>query len=160
MFKRIESQLKIQGKTKVWFAGILDESTQNINNWKKRGVPAAKVKKISQVLGVSREYLESGKHLEQQVTTTAAEYIVDITSKQINYTVFVDVKDQKVAILLRQHLQSKNDLNFLHCSSWSYDDPFVAVDIWQEEQAATHRVLLRQDCIVGITGYQSAAYFD
>ena len=155
MFKRIESQLRIQGKTKVWFADVLDESTQNINNWKKRGVPAAKVKRISEVLCVSREYLESGEGTEQRVATPSADYVVKVDPNKIrpSYNVFVDLKDEKVAKLLQPHLKSNGDLNYLDCAAWNYSDPFVAVDIWQGKGKPVFRVFLRHDCIVGITDH-------
>jgi len=154
MFRRIESQLVARQKTKVWFSAALEESTQNINNWKKRGVPAAKVKRIAEVLGVSREYLESGERIVEGVASPKADYSVSSNRKnQINYKIFIDISDKKVAKLLRNHLETVDDMDCLYCMDWSYVDPFIAVDIWLGEEVSSMRVLLRQDCIVGITDY-------
>lgn len=151
MFKLIEAQLKVQGKTKVWFADALNESTQNINNWKKRGVPASKVKRISEVLGVSRDYLEDEQTKVQRVASTGAEYALSSAGKRANYQVFVDIQDQKLALLLKPYLKVVDGLTYLSCAEWSYSDPFVAVDICQESEVAPLRMFLRHDCIVGIS---------
>jgi len=58
MFTRIEVELSDQGKSKKWLADVLGESTQQLNHWRRRGVPAIKVKAIADALGVTRLYLE------------------------------------------------------------------------------------------------------
>ena len=57
-FKIIQSELDHKGKSKAWLADLLGESTQNINNWKKRAVPAAKLRQIAEALDVTTDYLE------------------------------------------------------------------------------------------------------
>lgn len=155
MFNRIETELKFQGKTKVWLADILDESTQNINNWKKRGVPAAKVKAIANALQVSRAYLEGEEHQDKQIVATPqADYKVEKNgSNSIKYVVFINTENIEVEKLLHEHLKNKGELNYVYVTNWKYADPFIELDLWLGSKQATKRLYLLLNCIVGITEY-------
>ncbi|MEM7359420.1 MAG: hypothetical protein AAF431_09995 [Pseudomonadota bacterium] len=154
MFKLIEQELQEQGKTKVWFANQLNESTQNINNWKVRGVPPAKVKGIADVLGVSREYLEGDSPIRfQAVASTRGDYRVESvhSADKHNYDVHITPGEQSIESLLGDHLQVINDLNFVRCSAWKHVDPFLEIDIWIGKDSKPERVYLPIDRIVAIT---------
>jgi hypothetical protein len=153
MFKRVESELKASGNTKVWLANILGESTQNINNWKARGVPASKVKAIAQALGVSREYLEgSTQNRDQGVATTDARYQVAVKPGRLpRYEVFVDIMDSKIDKLLVKELKSKDGLHYLLCTAWLNAEPFIELRIWKGQNSAPWKVMVSQEHIIGIT---------
>ena len=155
MFKRVESELATGGHTKVWLANVLGESTQNINNWKTRGVPAGKVKAIAQALGVSREYLEgSADKTPQGVAATGAHYRVDARPDDLpRYKVFVDIKDPNIGKLLADHLKTNDDLVHVLCTAWLNAEPFVELSIWQEKISAPWKIMVLQEHIVAITDY-------
>lgn len=156
MFKLIELELHQQGKTKVWFAGQLNESTQNINNWKVRGVPAAKVKGIADVLGVSREYLEGESSIAtQSVASTRGDYRVEAApaSNKRRYRVHVEPNDQGVEGLLSEHLHKEADTHYVDCLAWRHVDPFLEIELCTGDPELPERVYLPLDRIVGISDY-------
>lgn len=53
------SKLDLQGNSNI--ARFLNESPQVVTNWSKRGVPARKIIEIAPLLGVSPEWLQTGK---------------------------------------------------------------------------------------------------
>ena len=158
MFNRIESELKTLGKTKVWLADELNESTQNINNWRTRGVPAAKVLSIAQALSVTREYLEDTTATsKQQVATTKGVYPINKPrDNKINFIVFVDIKDPKVKKLLATHLISHDGMHGVYCSGWKSAEPFLELSIWVDEHTEPSKIYILVDCIVGITEYSES----
>ena len=158
MFNRIQAELQSQGKTKVWLARALNESTQNINNWKTRGVPAAKVLGIAQALSVTREYLEGAAMLDQQhVASPQGVYPLNkAANNTINFVVFVDVTDPKVNKLLASYLVSRDGMHCVYCSGWKNADPFLELNIWVDEHTEATRIYLLLDCIIGITEYTEA----
>jgi hypothetical protein len=155
MFNRIQAKLESQGKTKVWLARALNESTQNINNWKIRGVPAAKVLSIAHALSVTREYLEGANTIDRQhVASPQGIYPINKTSHNaINFIVFVDVKEQKVKKLLAPYLVTRDAMHCVYCSGWKNADPFLELSIWIDEDNQPYKVYLLLDCIIGITEY-------
>lgn len=158
MFKLIEDELKNQDKSKVWLADKLNESTQNINNWKTRGVPASKVKKIAEALNISREYLEGDtKQPQRAVASTKADYPEreQKLPQSIEFVVFVESNDKRIAKLLSGYLHKQDELSFFYCTHWRYDNPFIEIDIWQGKDKTPARVYLLRDRIVGITDYSS-----
>ena len=158
MFNRIEAELESQGKTKVWLAQALNESTQNINNWKTRGVPATKVLGIAQALSVTREYLEDATTINKQhVASPLGVYPIDKSSNNdINFIVFVDVKDPKVKKLLAPYLVSRDGMHCVYCSGWKNADPFLELSIWVDKHTNPNKIYLLLDCIIGITEYTKA----
>jgi len=157
MFNRIETELNFLGKTKVWLADILDESTQNINHWKKRGVPATKVKAIASVLQVSRAYLEGEENQDKQfVAAPKANYNVEKNgSNSINFVVFINTENIEIKKLLSEHLKTKGELNYLYVTNWSYADPFIELDLWLGVKQDSKKLYLLLNCIVGITEYSA-----
>jgi len=153
MFKRVESELKASGNTKVWLANALRESTQNINNWKKRGIPPSKVKAIAQVLGVSREYLEGSVELKTQgVAATDAQYQVVVKSERFpRFEVFIDIKDSKIDKLLAKDIKSRDGLYYLLCTAWLNAQPFIELRIWRDKNSIPWKVMVLQEHIIGIT---------
>lgn len=164
MFKLIESELKSQRRTKVWFADALNESTQNINNWKTRGVPAAKVKRIAEVLGLSREYLEGDNYLtHQSIASPRGKYKVSERNSvgwPINYFVFIEPNDLRMEQLLLDHLRTKGELSYLLCTTWKHDDPFLEIDIWLSKEEVPGRIYLPINRIIGIADYGSGLHTD
>lgn len=59
MMQLVERELRIQGKNLTWLANELDTTTQNVNNWKTRGIPARKVKPVADAIKVAVAWLES-----------------------------------------------------------------------------------------------------
>lgn len=53
------AKLDLQGNSNI--ARFLNESPQVVTNWSKRGVPARKIIEIAPLLGVSPEWLQTGK---------------------------------------------------------------------------------------------------
>ena len=158
MFKRVESELTAGGNTKVWLAKKLSESTQNINNWKRRGVPASKVKAIAHALGVSREYLEGSiEPTSLRVEASGADYRIQskpVETKPVkhpHYLVYVDLKDSQVDKLLRKVLHRKDDLSYLLCSAWSNAEPFIELSVYRGDNQTPWTVMVLHEYIIGIT---------
>lgn len=61
MTSRIAQRLEELDWTWAHFARELDASQQRIHNWRKRGTPAAEAHKISQILGVTADWLLTGR---------------------------------------------------------------------------------------------------
>lgn len=58
--RRVTERLSIIDRSLAWLARELGKEPQVLNNWKKRGVPASQTLNVSRVLGVSREWIETG----------------------------------------------------------------------------------------------------
>ena len=152
MFKLIEAELKAQSKTKVWLANKLGESTQNVNNWKARGVPAGKVAKIAHALSVSREFLEGNTSGKGGYVNEPANNSYRDNDNNKKFLVFVDVKESRIRKLLDQFLHTSDGLSFVYSTSWKYTEPFLELNIWQAENEPPRKTFLP---IVNIIGIQS-----
>jgi phage repressor protein C with HTH and peptisase S24 domain len=53
----VEQLLKERGRSREWFESELDVRTNNVSNWKARGVPKNRAAEIANILGTTSDYL-------------------------------------------------------------------------------------------------------
>jgi hypothetical protein len=143
VFSRIEIELQKQRRTKAWLAGELTQSTQNINNWKQRGVPASKITAVAETLGVSREYIEG---------TEAG----PIKEDCINYTIFLNPINTATEKLLEKHLKHDGELCYVFTTSWRSDGAFVELCLWVGKGIPPQRLHIALHCIIGVAEYSAS----
>jgi transcriptional regulator with XRE-family HTH domain len=110
-FLRIQTELSARGDTLAWFAEQLGESTQNINNWKNRGVPAKKLREIAKILNVSRDYLEGVKPPAHDSDLPIQVKELLITCRSLNNNNLNDLATYAEFLLSRQSRDKSNPDN-------------------------------------------------
>ena len=74
----VEAEIRRRGSNLAHLAQKLGVRSQDLNNWKKRGIPRTKQKLIADDLGWSVDYLLYGADQATQISTSATTAAVDI----------------------------------------------------------------------------------